>query len=475
MKEPIEQDFAGKKMRAVGPYLFAMPPNASDHEVYIEVLKKVLSPGWYEHELKKPEAEQHTIARWYQSFCAFQKEQSTPQNKSGSTFTALPTGDVLSFLSVGYDLYCLVHTMNLPDDLLTRLKDMQEFQGARYEIAVAAIFARLDYKIAYNKPDPNKKTCEFIVTNPETGETFGVEAKSRRRPGVLHEPGEKDPNPTKTGVVRKINEAINQRPADIPFVIFVDMNLPASEVPPQESPLMRDLKMGIENEGLNSPENLCKYTMLVVTNQAYYYEGKGSLEDKKYATFISVLPKHSAFPFKRHSTVGDILQEAEHLGEIPERKDPEHKKRLLQRVLDKIGWIQKTNLLMSEHKKPDFPPTITALLTCQEIEMKQSLLTLHNIGHTLFSQTGKGTVNLRIYCEGHWFTPGKVKITLKVTDSDGKVVSGPPAFEATVSENGIFETKLLLDNHIPFKAGLYFITATIENGPTATTELRMIT
>jgi hypothetical protein len=44
----------------------------------------------------------------------------------------------------GYDVYTLRRVGSLPESLITRLKSDDQFQGARYEIAVAAVFADYD-------------------------------------------------------------------------------------------------------------------------------------------------------------------------------------------------------------------------------------------------------------------------------------------------------------------------------------------
>lgn len=476
MREPIEVEFKGKKVRAVGSKVFIVNPNTTDHEIYIKVLHKTFGSAWYGAEFKKLLEERHAVAKWWVSFCEFQKINSTASNRTEKGWSAIPTGDALSLLSLAYDLYCLDHTSNLSKEIIDRLRDKEAFQGVRYEVAVAAIFSRLDYKLEFLS-DKSKKHCEFIAENPATKEVLGVEAKSRRRPGILHQPGQaQNLEEIKSGVVRMVNQAIEQRPPDIPFVIFVDLNLPSTGLPTQESKWFQDIKKGIDNEGQNSAENLSKYTMLVVTNYAYHYEGTSTLEEKKYGEYLAVIPKYAQCPFTRLSTIGEILQEVSCYNHIPDKQDPKQLEQRRQQVSDKIKWIKEASFfLKKEPKKMKCPAAITTLLTCQHIEMDQTLLTLHNIGHTLFSKTGAGTIDIWIYVEGHWFSPGKHSLSIKIVDEEDKVVSAPPPFEVTVSENGIFETKLLLEKHILFKVGTYYISAVADNGPSAMTELEMLT
>ena len=78
-----------------------------------------------------------------------------------------------------------------------------------------------------------------------------------------------------------------------------------------------------------------------------------------------------------------------------------------------------------------------------------------------------------MYVQGHWFKTGKHQIKIYIEDDQGKKIAAPPPLPATAGVNGIFETKLVLEN-IPFKSGTYNVTAEVIGGPRASTELRMV-
>ena len=73
------------------------------------------------------------------------------------------------------------------------------------------------------------KHPEFVARNRQTGEEVAVETKSRRRPGVLNQPGTVPP-PENMGadVDRLYREALGQDMGNHPFAIFLDVNLPPS-------------------------------------------------------------------------------------------------------------------------------------------------------------------------------------------------------------------------------------------------------
>jgi hypothetical protein len=53
-------------------------------------------------------------------------------------------GWVRYLLSLAWDVATLIHAGEPPSELIDRLRDHDNYQGARYELAIAAIFARLD-------------------------------------------------------------------------------------------------------------------------------------------------------------------------------------------------------------------------------------------------------------------------------------------------------------------------------------------
>jgi len=74
-----------------------------------------------------------------------------------------------------------------------RVRSSEQFQGVRYEIAIAAMFARLDCEIRFLDEEEELrgvKHVEFQATHRPSRQVIAVEAKSRHRPGVINQPGE---------------------------------------------------------------------------------------------------------------------------------------------------------------------------------------------------------------------------------------------------------------------------------------------
>jgi len=113
---------------------------------------------------------------------------------------------------------------HLPRALKTRLKHRDQFQGARYELAVAGCLARLGFAIEWHDAK-TAKHCEFTARHPG-GDVVAVEAKSRHRPGLPHGAAAPAPAPQGANIEGLYREALSQNPNDRPSAIFLDVNLP---------------------------------------------------------------------------------------------------------------------------------------------------------------------------------------------------------------------------------------------------------
>jgi hypothetical protein len=186
----VDFEADGCRCRVVGSRLYRRPMHETFHEFIMWLLYWKLGTRWYESETSKPLGEQHQVARWYASVRQWASEGRTAANALPGGYKIPASGDVQSLLSLSYDMYQLLHSAGLPRRLLQRLRHEDAFQGARYEVAVASVFARLEWEVRWY---PGRSTDvphpEFIALHPSSGAAIAVEAKSRHRPGVLGYPG----------------------------------------------------------------------------------------------------------------------------------------------------------------------------------------------------------------------------------------------------------------------------------------------
>lgn len=217
--------YDGKRFRILWNRLYWFPPEQTFHEFLDYLVLHTLNREWFKRQGTL--AERHIVYRWRESLS---KLLATPPQADGSR---IMTGPVMAYFCFGWDLYWLQLIHRLPKSLVRRLRDHDNFQGARYEVAIAAIFARAGFEIELlDETEKSVRHCEFVATHKRTGGIVYVETKSRHRPGVLNQPGAFDiAAPLKGDLFGLYADAVGQAPSEArPYFIFLDANVP-SDVP----------------------------------------------------------------------------------------------------------------------------------------------------------------------------------------------------------------------------------------------------
>jgi hypothetical protein len=171
--------------------------------------------------------------------------------------------------------FCLQAVNRLPGFLLERLRRNRDFQAARYEIAVAAIMVRAGLEVKFlDEDESNMKHCDLIASNSKRAIRFGVEAKSRVRPGALHSRGEFQYEGEPRGLLRLLRGACQQSVDGLPLVVFVDVNVtPTPLATGTEKQWVRDMMDAVEDldrrtdvKGEGDP-----YSLIVATNFGFHF------------------------------------------------------------------------------------------------------------------------------------------------------------------------------------------------------------
>lgn len=307
--------FKGKRARVIWSKLYFRPPEETFHEFMILILGWTFGENWRKEELEK--SLPHVVYKWHEAYKKFRKENSAiSENFDGQHWGALPTGKVQALISLAYDLFILQTVNKLPGFMIRRLRDKGKFQSARYEIEVAAIMARAGFEIEYlDDKIKAEKHCEFIATHKTSGIKVGVEAKSRRRPGVLHQLGLFDPAKDVKGDVQSLfSKAKTQKPEGLPFLIFLDLNLPPSKQTSFfEKPWAEGVKQMLSKDGLPTKEKPDPYNALILTNHSYYF-----FEDQlaKGGEHGIVVPMFSEMSFPQR-VLSEVFASVERYGKIP--------------------------------------------------------------------------------------------------------------------------------------------------------------
>jgi hypothetical protein len=136
-------------------------------------------------------------------------------------------GDLLAFLSFAYDLFTLADNAVVQQSLFDRLIKLDQYQGARYEMFVAASLIRSGFTIVFeDESDVSTSHCEFTATSKQTSRSFSVEAKSRHR-----KPLTTDNKATLSANMANLIRKALLKNANSERIIFADVNLPSDDQP----------------------------------------------------------------------------------------------------------------------------------------------------------------------------------------------------------------------------------------------------
>ncbi|SFJ78243.1 hypothetical protein SAMN05192543_1112 [Paraburkholderia megapolitana] len=149
---------------------------------------------------------------------------------------------------MSYDLFTIRNNATLTKTILKRLRIIDQFQGALYELCVTASIIAAGFTIEFeNEKDNTTDHPEFIATDPATGVRFAVEAKSRHRPGIHGQRNGKQWVPGESiGIVRALHDALTLK-TKIPYYIFIDVNLPPPSSDTEYQSWLRELQATVED------------------------------------------------------------------------------------------------------------------------------------------------------------------------------------------------------------------------------------
>jgi len=208
---------SGTAMFGVGPKYWTHSHLSGFRSCVSHILYEEIGADFFETQLQQELKDRHPLAVWHTVFEEWRKQQS------GGNSTA-ELGASIAWTMLAYQVYLLKENGDLPLSLLERLRNGKNFQGARYEVYVAAIMLVCGYKIEWI-PHSNEPHVEFIATHT-SGRKFAVEAKSKHRSGVLTTGATDAPDaPFRIDFQSNIVAGIRKNP-ELPLLLFVEANVP---------------------------------------------------------------------------------------------------------------------------------------------------------------------------------------------------------------------------------------------------------
>lgn len=308
LRPPIATDFQGHKLVAVGSTLTWAKNWRTFHDFLVTYAAGIVGKEWGDAEIAKPFDERHPIAQWYHQFCEFQASHNAP-NADGIS-EAVASGPVMAFLWVAYDLYTLEHHALLQAKLVERLKNGAQFQGARYELSVAAAFVRTGLDVTLeDEADTETSHCEFSATHKATGGTYSVEAKSRHRDGYLGRPGTPKPLAEINADVYALLQRALRKRAEHERVVFIDLNIPPDDRNLLEADWFKRVVEQMSRLQASQEGNPYPPAFLFFTNHPYHYVGNDAPEPGRRALLTAInIPAFQADSSTGSDTVQYLTQ-----------------------------------------------------------------------------------------------------------------------------------------------------------------------
>ena len=163
----IEAKLNDHQIVAVGGKIYSSENWKTFSDFLCNYIKMTIGADWGNAELKKPLEERHPILQWYDDLCALQRQYF---NGDKSVQSLVLTGSAACYLGLAYNLYLLQQNVELQQIYIERLKDINNFQGAYYELIVAGCLIRAGFKLELeDETDDRFKHCEFSAVSLTTG------------------------------------------------------------------------------------------------------------------------------------------------------------------------------------------------------------------------------------------------------------------------------------------------------------------
>jgi hypothetical protein len=261
--------FQGKRIVSAGPHLFQIDVEESWYGFLYGLLIEQLGSNWFDEENAKPDGGRHILVEWYRDICRRERD-------GNGHFTRFDlendVGTTLAFRAIAYDAFCMMQELNLPPKLIERLKHPDQFEGARYELWVAATLARAGFSIEFaDEDDRSSKHGEGIATHKETGKTYWIEAKRKHRPFFDYLQALIDKLALK--VDAKLVAAAMQKPAENDRLIFIDVNRPPWNRSDRKAPWIPAFRKSLsqleQQKGFRDAPELSAFVL--VTNHPYHF------------------------------------------------------------------------------------------------------------------------------------------------------------------------------------------------------------
>ena len=226
VRPPQAFESQGQKLVVAGTGVVSQP--AEEAKYFMDILWRFV-PGafgraWYQAQSNKVENSKHPMLMWRKKASEY---MGRCEKTANGIYIPRMTAPMAAYFGFAYDLWVVHDTGRLDKRFLERLKNRDQFQGARHELFAEATCIRGNFEIMReNEADGQTRHAEFTATHRLTKQTVSVEAKSKHRRGILGYPGEREEaGDFYMPIGKLLSDAVEKRPPH-PLVLFLELNLP---------------------------------------------------------------------------------------------------------------------------------------------------------------------------------------------------------------------------------------------------------
>lgn len=224
IRMPIGAAADGKRYFAVGSRIYVRD---SEDDRFVIAVHDIGLLFFGEEFLSKheqlPFEERHPAVQWMNAWVeehnrAIQEEPGNP--------SATQRGAGAAWLRLAFDLYTISDNAELQAVLKQRLLSPSDFQAARYELKIAALWIAAGFTLEFeNERNVHKTHPEFIAVDRFSDVRVAVEVKSRHRPGIQGFAGAEIAGARRPNVRTQLMAAYRKQ-VDLPLYVFMELNLP---------------------------------------------------------------------------------------------------------------------------------------------------------------------------------------------------------------------------------------------------------
>lgn len=215
-----------------------------------------------------PLAERHLPVQWMHSWI---EERDRALRETPNDPRSLQLASGAAWLRLAFDIYTIEDNSVLKAAMRKRLMDPKEFQAARYELAVAALWIAAGFDLQYeNEKKVDRTHPEFVAIDRFSDARVAVEAKSNHRTGVQGFMSG-DPKNTRKANVRKLLEAAYRKKVDLPLYAFLDMNLPRPRSHKERDEWVAEIHQTVEDMTAEGAHVSCPVNIVFFTNDPSHY------------------------------------------------------------------------------------------------------------------------------------------------------------------------------------------------------------